>query len=102
MQNNSIDDSEDIKSFTKIEYEYVLKAARMLAELSPEDERILFAITIMFTLYPRLSEISARNGFSPIMGQFRQNELGSWLFYVPLSKHGKSRNIGVSDETIEH
>lgn len=101
MQNNSIDDSEDIKSFTKIEYEYVLKAARMLAELSPEDERILFAITIMFTLYPRLSEISARNGFSPIMGQFRQNELGSWLFYVPLSKHGKSRNIGVSDETIE-
>ncbi|MDI5832597.1 site-specific integrase (plasmid) [Shewanella xiamenensis] len=95
------DEADNIRSFTKRSYEYILKSARKLADESPENERILFAITIMFTMYPRISEISARNGFTPLMSQFRQNENGNWFFYVPRSKFGKSRMIAVSNDTLD-
>lgn len=98
---SSEDDIDNIRCFSKLAYEYILSAAHNLAIADPENERILFAITIMFTMYPRISEISARNGFTPLMSQFRQNESGSWYFFVPRSKFGKSRLIAVSNDTLE-
>lgn len=98
---NISEQSEKIRCFSKISYNYILRSAATLAEESPENERILFAVTVMFTMYPRLSEISARDGFTPLMSQFRQNENGSWFFYVPQSKFGKSRMIAVSGDTLQ-
>lgn len=75
-------------------------------ELVKEDpikhERTRFLLQLMYSLYPRISEVSARNGFVPMMGHFTLHpKLRTWLFYIPNSKGGKARAIGCPTSLME-
>lgn len=97
-QPGALDDAEDLKAFTELQWSYVMSTADSLAAGNPEEhERTRFLISLMYGCYLRISEIAARPGFSPVMGQFRRDrKTGVWGYFVPLSKGGKKRMVAVS------
>ena len=92
------EDSEDIKSFSELQWSYVIETAELEAKKDPErHERTLFLLSLLYSCYLRISEVAARPGFSPVMGQFRRDsKTGIWSFLVPRSKGGKRRSVAVS------
>jgi len=97
------EDDADIKAFSELQWSYVISAAEQMAETEPaQHERTLFMISLLYSCYLRISEISARPGFAPIMGQFRRDsKTGVWGFHIPRSKGGKSRTVAVSDALLK-
>ncbi|MBP0049186.1 tyrosine-type recombinase/integrase [Marinobacterium sp. AK62] len=88
---------EPVKAFSELQWSYVMSTARARAEASGEHERTLFLVSLMYACYLRISEVAARPGFSPVMGQFRRDSrTGIWSYLVPRSKGGKSRTVAVS------
>ncbi|MCO4759771.1 MAG: site-specific integrase [Oceanospirillaceae bacterium] len=92
------EDDEEMRSFTELQWSYVISTAESLAKShQDEHERTLFLISLMYCCYLRISEAAARPGFSPVMGQFRRdNKTGVWGFHIPRSKGGKKRTVAVS------
>ncbi|WP_372831911.1 tyrosine-type recombinase/integrase [Pontibacterium sp.] len=92
------EDDEEMRSFTELQWSYVISTAENLAKShQDEPERTLFLISLMYCCYLRISEAAARPGFSPVMGQFRRdNKTGVWGFHIPRSKGGKKRTVAVS------
>ncbi|WP_063664814.1 tyrosine-type recombinase/integrase [Aliivibrio fischeri] len=82
---------------------YCNQVLEVLAKKNPiKHERTRFLMHLMYSLYPRISEVSARNGFIPMMGHFTQHpKLKHWLFYIPNSKGGKARAIGCPDALMD-
>ncbi len=97
------EDDEEIRSFTELQWSYVVATARQLAECEPEQhERTLFLVSLMYACYLRISEVAARPGFSPIMGQFRRDpKTAVWGFHIPRSKGGKKRTVAVSKQLLQ-
>ena len=99
-QNNVMrEDDEEMRSFTELQWSYVISTAEHLAKSHQEEhERTLFLISLMYCCYLRISEAAARPSFSPVMGQFRRdNKTGVWGFHIPRSKGGKKRTVAVSN-----
>lgn len=96
------EDFEEIRSFTELQWSYVMATADRLAGADPaEHQRTRFLISLMYSCYLRISEAAARPGFSPVMGQFRRDsKTGVWGFYIPRSKGGKKRTVAVSDQLL--
>ncbi len=92
------EDNEQLKAFSELQWSYVMQAAQYLALKDPEvHQRTLFLISLMYGCYLRISEVSARPGFSPMMSQFKRDvKTGVWGFYIPRSKGGKRRTVAVS------
>lgn len=101
-ENINLQDDENIKSFSELQWSYIISAAERLAEKEPElHERTLFMVSLMYSCYLRISEIAARPGFSPVMGQFRRDaHSGVWGFFIPISKGGKRRTVALSNQMI--
>ncbi|WKE67333.1 site-specific integrase [Gallaecimonas kandeliae] len=89
---------EEIKIFSELQWSYIMEVAETLASAEPQKhERTLFLVSLLYGCYLRLSEVAARPGFSPGMGQFRRDQkTGIWGFFVPQSKGGKKRTVAVS------
>lgn len=92
------DEEENSLEFTELQWSYIMTTVTTLAEESPElHQRSLFLISLIYSCYLRISDVSARAGYSPVMGQFRQNhQTGIWSFHIPLSKGGKKRSVAIS------
>jgi integrase len=103
MRIQNMDDDESIKSFSELQWSYVMSAAEKMAAEQPElHERTLFLVSLMYSCYLRISEVAARPGFSPVMGQFRRdNHSGVWGFFIPISKGGKRRTVAVSKQLLQ-
>lgn len=102
LRGNMFDDDENIKSFSELQWSYVISAAETLASKQPDlHERTLFLVSLMYSCYLRISEVAARPGFSPVMGQFRRDShSGVWGFFIPVSKGGKRRTVAVSNQLL--
>ncbi|MFC6673239.1 tyrosine-type recombinase/integrase [Marinobacterium aestuariivivens] len=102
-QAGPLDDTEELKAFTDLQWSYVMAAADRLAARDPEEhERTRFLICLMYGCYLRISEVSARPGFAPVMGQFRRDrKTGVWGYFVPISKGGKKRTVAVSRRLLQ-
>jgi len=85
-------------SFTELQWSYVIASVERLAKKEPElHQRSLFLIKLIYFCYLRISEVGARAGYSPVMGQFQQDkQTGIWSFFIPLSKGGKRRSVAIS------
>lgn len=101
--NASGEDDEEIKSFTDLQWSYVIATANNLADEKPEShKRTLFLIHLLYGCYLRISEVASKPGFSPTMGQFRRDQkTGVWGFFIPRSKGGKRRTVAVSSELLK-
>ena len=99
----SDEDNEQIKSMTDLQWSYVMDACdRLAAEDPARNERSRFLVILLYAVYPRISELSARPGFSPTMAQFRRDKKTGVLgFFIPRSKGGKSRTVAVSRALVE-
>lgn len=97
------DDDLNTLAFTELQWSYLISAVETLAEDLPElHQRSLFLIKLIYSCYLRVSDVSARIGYSPIMGQFVQDkQTGIWRFNIPKSKGGKSRSIPISNALLE-
>ncbi|RVU30958.1 tyrosine-type recombinase/integrase [Neptunomonas marina] len=93
---------DEIKAFSELQWSYIVETAEQLATEEPElHERTLFLIALMYSCYLRISEVSARPGFAPVMGLFRRdNHTGVWGFFIPASKGGKSRTVALSNSML--
>ncbi|WP_144207706.1 tyrosine-type recombinase/integrase [Shewanella donghaensis] len=96
------DEDDNNQSFTELQWSYVVSTVSELAVKEPaKHQRSLFLINLLYSCYLRISEISARAGYSPLMSQFRKNpHSGVWYFHVPFSKSGKARNIAISKSLL--
>lgn len=97
------EDDADIKAFSELQWSYVISSAQQLADEQPDQhERTLFMISLLYSCYLRISEIAARPGFAPIMGQFRRDsKTGVWGYHIPRSKGGKSRTVAASNALLQ-
>ena len=76
-------------------------AERLAAEAPDVHARTLFLVSLLYGCYLRISEVAARPGFSPVMGQFRRDsKTGVWGFHIPISKGGKRRTVAVSADLL--
>ena len=90
----------EIKRLTEAQWQYVLDTAVEMANEDPLNERTLFVIAALKTLFLRISELSERPNWSPIMGHFWQDEDENWWLKV-FGKGRKLRDTTVPTDFIE-
>ena len=93
---------DQVQAFSELQWSYVMQAADTLANDHPEQhERSRFLIILLYACYLRISEVAARPGFTPVMGQFRRDrKTGVWGYFIPQSKGGKRRTVAVSQALL--
>ena len=96
-------EDENSLAFTELQWSYIMATVTGLAEEFPElHQRSLFLITLIYCCYLRVSDVSARAGYSPVMNQFKRNQqTGIWSFHIPLSKGGKRRSVAISKALLD-
>ncbi len=79
----------EVRRLTEEQWDYVLKVASKLAQEDHIYERSLFVVTALKVLFLRISELSERKNWSPMMSHFWQDSSGNWWLKV----FGKGRKI---------
>ena len=79
----------DIKRLSGKQWQYLLDTAMDMASQDHQYERNLFVVAALKTLFLRISELSERDNWSPIMGHFWQDEDDNWWLKV----FGKGRKL---------
>ncbi|WP_370978623.1 tyrosine-type recombinase/integrase [Agaribacterium sp. ZY112] len=89
----------EIRRLTENQWQYVFDVVHDLANEDPLYERSLFVICALKTLFLRISELSERKDWTPIMSHFWQDSDGSWWLKV-FGKGRKLRDTTVPDSFI--
>jgi site-specific recombinase XerD len=90
-----------IRRLSELQWHYVIKTARELAEQNAEiHERTLFIMSALYSMYLRISELTASNRWIPKMNDFACDNDGSWWF-TTVGKGNKERQIAVSDAMLD-
>ncbi|GLX80356.1 integrase [Thalassotalea insulae] len=79
----------EVKRLSGEQWEYLLETAIEMADSDPLYERNLFVIAALKTLFLRISELSERENWSPLMGHFWQDEDNNWWLKI----FGKGRKL---------
>lgn len=89
------------RSFTPLQWNYVLETAEQMAAEKPEiHERTLFILATLFAMYLRVSDLAGHEKWKPTMGDFRRDASGNWWLYV-LGSGNNETKISVRDEYVE-
>ena len=91
----------EIKRLTEEQWDYVLVTTTRLADETPSYERTLFIIACLKTLFLRISELSERKNWSPIMNHFWKDDEGNWWLKV-FGKGRKLRDVTVPSEFLDY
>ncbi|MDG1752011.1 MAG: tyrosine-type recombinase/integrase [Thalassotalea sp.] len=89
----------EVKRLTTVQWQYVLDTAVSMADEDQNFERNLFVIAALKTLFLRISELSERPNWSPMMQNFWQDEDENWWLKV-FGKGRKLRDITVPTDFI--
>jgi len=79
----------EVKRLSSEQWQYLLDTALEMANSDPVYERNLFVIAALKTLFLRISELSERENWLPIMGHFWQDEDNNWWLKI----FGKGRKL---------
>lgn len=90
-----------INRLTAEQWSFVLKSAEKMAQTDSIHERSLFVIVVMKTLFLRVSELSTRRDWVPIMGHFWQDDTENWWFKA-YGKGKKIRDVTVPSDFISY
>lgn len=75
--------------------------AEAMADQDPEQyERTLFIMSILYSMYLRISELVASERWTPTMNDFYRDSDKNWWF-TTVGKGNKKRNIAVSDSMLK-
>lgn len=90
-----------IRRLSERQWKYVIETAEEMAETHPTlHERTLFIMSILYSMYLRISELAASKRWSPAMNHFFKDNEENWWF-TTVGKGNKQRQIAVSDTMIE-
>lgn len=89
------------RSLTPLQWNYVIDVAESMADEDETQERTLFILTTLFSMYLRVSDLVGRDNWEPTMGDFRRDTAGNWWFHV-VGKGNKAAKISVRDDFIEN
>lgn len=90
-----------IRRLSELQWQYVIKTAKNLAELGADvHERTLFIMSILYSMYLRISELTASERWKPQMNHFHRDSDGNWWF-TTVGKGNKERQIAVSDAMLK-
>ena len=88
------------RRLSNLQWEYLLNSAISMANEDPKNERILFVIASLKSLKLRISELSERPNWSPIMAHFHRDHENNWWFRA-YGKGSKERDVSISNEYLE-
>lgn len=91
----------EIRRLSEAQWQYVFNVALELADQDSLHERSLFVISALKTLFLRISELSERPNWVPVMSHFWQDSDGNWWLKV-FGKGRKLRDITVPDSFIDY
>lgn len=91
----------EVRRLTDAQWQYVLQVASKQADEDPLYERSLFVVCALKTLFLRISELSERKNWSPVMGHFWQDHDDNWWLKV-YGKGRKLRDITVPESFIDY
>lgn len=90
-----------IRRLSELQWDYVIHTAKDMAENNPDvHERTLFMMSVLYSLYLRISELVASERWSPQMNHFYRDGDNNWWF-TTVGKGHKERQIAVSDSTLQ-
>ncbi len=91
----------EVRRLTESQWQYVFNVTIDLASQDRIYERSLFIICSLKTLFLRISELSDRKAWTPVMSHFWQDSEGNWWLKV-YGKGRKLRDITVPGSFIEY
>ncbi|AOT08283.1 tyrosine-type recombinase/integrase [Pseudoalteromonas luteoviolacea] len=86
-------------TLSDLQWEYVFGVTKDLCEQNPKLERNLFTLACLKGLYLRISELSERPQWSPVMSHFWQDQDGFWFLRI-MGKGNKLRDVTLSDDFV--
>ncbi|KZN61995.1 integrase [Pseudoalteromonas luteoviolacea CPMOR-1] len=86
-------------TLSDLQWEYVFGVTKDLCEQNPKFERNLFTLACLKGLYLRISELSERPQWSPVMSHFWQDQDGFWFLRI-MGKGNKLRDVTLSDDFV--
>jgi len=89
----------EVRRLSESQWQYVFNVALELANQDRICERSLFVITALKTLFLRISELSERPNWTPVMSHFWQDSEGNWWLKI-FGKGRKIRDITVPSSFI--
>lgn len=95
-----IQGSPKIRRLSDLQWQYVIKTAHELAiNDATLHERTLFMMSILYSMYLRISELAASTRWVPTMNHFERDGDGNWWF-TTVGKGNKQRQIAVSNAML--
>ena len=89
-----------VRRLSQLQWQALIETAQAMATENPgAHERTLFMISILYSLYLRISELAASERWVPTMNDFYQDQDGRWWF-TTVGKGNKERQIAVSDAML--
>lgn len=88
-------------TLSNLQWEYVLNVTKEACSEKPDFERNLFILACLKGLYLRISELSERPHWSPVMSHFWQDTDGFWFLRV-MGKGNKLRDVTLSEELVDY
>ncbi|CCQ10575.1 Site-specific recombinase, phage integrase family [Pseudoalteromonas luteoviolacea B = ATCC 29581] len=88
-------------TLSNLQWEYVFNVTKEKCAEEPAFERNLFILACLKGLYLRVSELSERAHWSPVMSHFWQDSDGFWFFRV-MGKGNKLRDVTLSEEVVTY
>ena len=90
-----------IRRLSPLQWDSVIRLAHHLAKTDPQThERTLFMMSMLYTLYLRISELTASPRWEPQMNHFYRDSSDNWWF-TTVGKGNKQRDIAVSDSLLD-
>jgi len=84
-----------VRRLSELQWDYVIETAEIMADAEQHHERTLFIMTALYSMYLRISELTASDRWTPRMSHFFCDQDGHWWFKT-VGKGNKERDITVS------
>ena len=89
-----------VRRLSQEQWRTLIETAEDMASKHPTShERTLFMVSALYSMYLRVSELSASERWTPTMNDFHKDHDGLWWF-TTVGKGNKERQIAVSDTML--
>lgn len=90
-----------IRRLSDRQWQYVIQTAQNMADNHPSlHERTFFIMSVLYSMYLRISELAASKRWTPLMNHFFKDSEENWWF-TTVGKGNKQRQIAVSNTMLE-
>lgn len=88
-----------IRRLSDKQWQTVIRLTQERAKENPQEERTVFILSCLYSMYLRISELVTSSRWSPTMGDFFKDNEHNWWFKT-VGKGNKARQIAVSNAML--